>query len=520
MTVLILGASGILGQSMRLCIPDQVRVVFHRRTADNLHAGADLTDHAAMLNLLESVKPSVVINLAGESRPDVVEKNPLRYEIINVQVPVRLAQWCASARAQLIHVSTQAVFSGDNPPYAPSSKCEAANEYGEQKEAAEYLVRAHPGTIVVRPTFVLGVRPLPHIGRPNPVEQMFEGQAKQVSDRWFSTLFARDAAQLLWAIAVYGSPERIVHLGNPISRSRHDIAKALGVKAEQGSHSDFPGIAPRPRDTAYAAGSTRWVSTFDEGIAQLKRDWRGRRDMDVTERAREIALFLGIREDEAYERLSKGFGHQHKCVNDDFRRANPKTDDELLDWYRTTEEYIWELSAYHADPGFNYAGMCSGIAERLKAAGAKRVLCLGDGIGDLTLAMHKEGFAAVYHDLAESRTVEFARFQFRKYVGQEMNCDLTIGWNPDFETGPFDAIVSLDFLEHCVDVPLWMGAIKEALAPSGLLVAQNAFGIGSGPDGSIPMHLSVNDRYVEEWDPMLASMGFVQESSNWYRRAA
>ena len=83
-------------------------------------------------------------------------------------------------------------------------------------------------------------------------------------------------------------------------------------------------------------------------------------------RAQEIAAFLGIPESEAAARLAKGFGYQHQAVNDDFRRCNPRTDEELLNWYRTTEEYIWELSAYHDDPGFNYSGMCSGIITRLK----------------------------------------------------------------------------------------------------------------------------------------------------------
>ena len=68
------------------------------------------------------------------------------------------------------------------------------------------------------------------------------------------------------------------------------------------------------------------------------------------------------------EILSQGFGPLHNAVSDDFRKANPKTDAELLDWYRTTEAYIWELSAYHEDPGFNYAGMVNGIAHTLNRA--------------------------------------------------------------------------------------------------------------------------------------------------------
>jgi SAM-dependent methyltransferase len=252
---------------------------------------------------------------------------------------------------------------------------------------------------------------------------------------------------------------------------------------------------------------------------------------DISERAREISAFLGKSEAECIARLQLGFGHQHKCVNDDFRRCNPKTDAELLDWYRTTEQYIWELSAYHADEGFNYAGMCAGIAERLKAEGTRSVLCLGDGIGDLTLTLARAGFEAWYHDLADSKTMAFAASRFKAH-GVDFRYIATGDFNPDivFTMYPFDAVVSLDFLEHVNDVPGWMSAVHETLRPGGLVCCQNAFDCGSGTDGAIPCHLSVNDKYAHAaphtdglalWDYLLIKeIGFQQIGPNWYRKPA
>ncbi len=162
--------------------------------------------------------------------------------------------------------------------------------------------------------------------------------------------------------------------------------------------------------------------------------------------------------------------------------------------------------------------MCAGIAERLKAAGAEKVLVLGDGIGELTLSLREAGFDATYHDLADSRTSEFAHFRFFRFK-QEGESQCTEGWEPKF-TGQFDAVCSMDFLEHVTDVPRWCEAIKAVLKPGGFLCAQNAFGIGSGENGSMPMHLAVNDKYEREWDPMLFGMGFRQLSSNWYESPA
>jgi len=241
----------------------------------------------------------------------------------------------------------------------------------------------------------------------------------------------------------------------------------------------------------------------------------------VDSRSMEIAEFLGVSDDYAYTRLGLGFLELHSHVNNDFRRYDPKDDKELLDWYRNTEAYIWELTAYHLDSGYNYVGMCHGIAQRLaneRPGGS--VLCLGDGVGDLTIVLRHCGLDPVYHDLASSRTAEFAQFRFEQVPWIERYPTLlSDGWSfPQRNKQKFDAVVSLDFLEHVTDVPAWASAIYNTLVPGGLFCAQNAFACGSGPTGSIPMHLSRNDIYEHQWDSLLASLGFVQQSSNWYRK--
>lgn len=515
MKILILGASGIIGQHMRLCCPPGITPIYVRRTADPLHVGLDLTDSAARDAFLERERPDVIINLAGESNTDVVERDPERYREINQRVPAYLCDWCHKNNAQLVHVSTQAVFSGNNPPYGPDSIKEPINKYGEQKAWAEISLSGFRCVTIVRPTFVLGVRPLPHVGRANPIEQMLDvSQRKQVNDRWFSVSFARDVAAALWKAAIE-RPGGIIHVGLPDKLSRFDIADFLRSNIEPVKHDSFIGITPRPIDTSYAGNAA--PGALEAGLGDCASDWGARKYMDIPARAREIALFLGKREDECLERLNQGWSAIHNAVSEDWNAANPKTNDEILDWYRRTEQYCWELSWYHADAGFNYTGMCSGITERLKAAGAKKVLCLGDGIGDLTISLIRAGFDATYHDLAGSRTAGFAAFRSWMYLGEYMPTRLALGWTPDLGNGEWDAIVSLDFLEHCVNVDQWTAAIKGALKPGGLLYSQNAFAIGSGPDGSMPMHLACNDRFERDWDTSLFALRFVQLGSNVYQ---
>lgn len=517
MKVIVFGASGIIGQHMRLACPCGVTPIYVRRTADPLHMGLDLTDSDARNAFLERERPDVIINLAGESNTDEVERNPTKHLAINALAPEALADWCDANGAHLVQVSTQAVFSGNEPPYGPDSVREPVNQYGRQKLRAEQVAQKHRNWTIVRPTFVLGVRPLPHVGRANPIEQMLEGgQRKQVNDRWFSISFAREVAEGLWAVAM-SKPRSISHIGyGRVTRST--VAAALRIEFEGVLHESFSGIAPRPFDTTYDWGFRNDWRAAGEGCRDCIEELNARITMDLSARARELALFFNKREDECFARLSVDWGTIHNAVSDEFRAVNPQTDDELLNWYRQTEQYSWELSWYHADAGFNYAGQCSGIAERLKAAGAKKVLCLGDGIGDLTISLIRAGFDATYHDLAESRTSEFAAFRSWMHLGHYMPTRLSSGWAPHLGTEEWDAIVSLDFLEHVKGVPIWTQAIRDGLKPGGLFVAQNAYGIGSGPEGSMPMHLAENDCYEREWDPLLFSLGFSQLSSNWYQK--
>lgn len=243
--------------------------------------------------------------------------------------------------------------------------------------------------------------------------------------------------------------------------------------------------------------------------------------MTAEQRAKELAQFFGMSEADALAKLNLGFGYHHAEVTADWKRANPQTDEEILEWYRQTDAYIWELSVYHLDVGFAYMKMCGGISESLRAKGARRVLCLGDGVGDLSLKLSQDGLYPDYHDLENSRTAQFAGHLFES--NREPFCtSFSAGWEPEFYQYNYDSIVSLDFLEHVINVERWLRVIYAHLKVGGWFLGQHAFGIGSTKDGgSMPMHLDRNDRFETEYGPLMLEIGFVQEgTSNWWRRPA
>lgn len=272
--VLILGASGIIGQYMAMTKPSPVEHLFLlRKESGEQWSQFDLETEP--IEALGMYSPDVVVNLAGESRVDVVEGDPDRYRKINVEVPIRLAEWCDLVGAHYIHVSTQAVFSGNTPPYHPDSVLSPINAYGRQKMEAEIGVTRTFRWTIARPTFVLGARPI-KTGRSNPLEDILArtGQEqRQVNDRFFSVSFANDVAYQLWALVAEQPRKTTVHLGIPHRLSRYDIARAALKLYQPGteglvrgvSSDEFPNIAPRPKDTTYSYVA-RYSNTFQDEL--------------------------------------------------------------------------------------------------------------------------------------------------------------------------------------------------------------------------------------------------------------
>lgn len=521
MKVAIFGCGGIIGQHMMISVPAGVEPLYVRKTPSPIAETLDLTDWDATKEWLNRNAPDVIVNLAGESRPDEVERVALNpdsmenYTAINTYVPVGLARWCDQNSAHLIQVGTQASFSEPGPSGPP------ANHYGHQKETAETWIKENAQNwTIVRPTFVLGIRPFPGIGRENPAESILKGQFKQVNDRFFSVSFAWEVAEVLWQCALKRYSKVTLNVGHKERLSRYDVARAINPKVDFApvAHSSFEGLAPRGYDTHYIEASSWSGRPVDEGFARLRMTWLDREQDELIRRSWELAAFLKLPWQDCQARLAQGFGKLHNAVAEDFRKSDPKTEDELLEWYRSTEAYLWELTAYHCDAGFNYSGQCRGIIEALVSKGVKRVMNLGDGVGTLTIKMREAGMDPVYHDLLLSRTADFARARMAARLQEMPDCFGSLTFYIGAALESFDTITSMDFLEHVPNVEEWVRAIFEGLKPGGYFVAQNGFNCGSGPDGSIPMHLACNDRYEKDWDPLLTQIGFVQIASNWYQK--
>jgi dTDP-4-dehydrorhamnose reductase len=89
------------------------------------------------MQLLDQVRPDVVVNCIGLVKQAVEADDPLAAIPINSLLPHRLLRLCKLARIRLIHFSTDCVFSGARGGYRENDSADASDLYGRSKLLGE-----------------------------------------------------------------------------------------------------------------------------------------------------------------------------------------------------------------------------------------------------------------------------------------------------------------------------------------------------------------------------------------------
>jgi dTDP-4-dehydrorhamnose reductase len=242
----------------------------------------DITDPAAAGRIVES--GDVVVNCAAYTNVDAAESDQPTAHAVNVTGPQYIARACARAGAQLIHISTDYVFSGDfvgsaPRPYEPGDETGPLSVYGRTKLSGELAILATlPDATVVRTAwvytggtgkdFVATMRRL----------AAGDGTVEVVDDQTGSPTYVGDLAVALLEVAdgrVHARTGRIVHAANEGAATRFQQARAVfeevgadPQRVRPVSSDQKPRPAPRPH---YSALSCR--SSVQAGLSPL-RPWR------------------------------------------------------------------------------------------------------------------------------------------------------------------------------------------------------------------------------------------------------
>jgi dTDP-4-dehydrorhamnose reductase len=163
-TVLVLGASGMLGNAVLrffAASPGYTAFGSMRSTSQlaklpsavrrGVIAGVDVENTDSLMRLFSAVRPQVVINCIGLVKQLAEADDPLLALPINAMLPHRLARLCDVARARLVHVSTDCVFSGARGNYIEGDSPDAQDLYGRSKLLGEV---DYPHAVTLRTSII------------------------------------------------------------------------------------------------------------------------------------------------------------------------------------------------------------------------------------------------------------------------------------------------------------------------------------------------------------------------------
>jgi dTDP-4-dehydrorhamnose reductase len=227
MRVLVTGANGQLGTEVRAACQRAGDVVVALARAD-----LDVTDRDSVLGAIYSVRPDAIIHTAAWTRVDECESDPLRAFSTNALAVRWMAEGARRTAAHLLHISTDYVFSGDQPtPYTEWDETGPVNAYGRSKLAGEEEALAGGiGATVVRTSWVIGVHGANMLKK---ILRLLDERAAVsfVLDQRGQPTLAADLAPMLRRLAVDRRPG-IHHVTSqgPVTRFElaREIARAAG----------------------------------------------------------------------------------------------------------------------------------------------------------------------------------------------------------------------------------------------------------------------------------------------------
>lgn len=150
MKILVFGASGMIGSAMFRVLDGkkewqvygtlrsaEMRKFFSSVSTEHLLDGVHVEDHDALVRVFAQVRPDVVVNCIGLTKHHREADDAILAIPLNALLPHRLAELCAVAKARLIHVSTDCVFSGAKGGYTEDDPADASDLYGKAKLLGE-----------------------------------------------------------------------------------------------------------------------------------------------------------------------------------------------------------------------------------------------------------------------------------------------------------------------------------------------------------------------------------------------
>ena len=149
---LIAGANGQLGRCLQQTL--ESNSIEHAAYSKE---EIDITDYSRVFDVINRVKPDIVVNAAAYTNVDQAEINQREAFAINQAGVANLANASKLINARCVHFSTDYVFSGEKTfPWRVNDATNPISKYGESKLAGELEISSvYPSnSIVIRTSWL------------------------------------------------------------------------------------------------------------------------------------------------------------------------------------------------------------------------------------------------------------------------------------------------------------------------------------------------------------------------------
>lgn len=152
MKVLVCGSSGLVGNDLcSLFEKENINYVgIHNKRPRKNSYKIDIRNTVKFSSFLDEQKPTVCVNCIADRNVDLCETDWEQTKEVNVGITEVLAKACAERNIYFLHISTDYVFDGRDPPYSPASEVNPLQNYGISKFLAECKAKKYKGSCIVR----------------------------------------------------------------------------------------------------------------------------------------------------------------------------------------------------------------------------------------------------------------------------------------------------------------------------------------------------------------------------------
>ncbi len=272
--IVVFGAGGQLGKEFQYLYEEEH---FPGQYTFLIKEQCDITSANLVNQLINELKPNVVINCAAYTAVDNAEKEPALAELINSTAAANLASAAHSLQIPIIHFSTDYVYNGkDKKALTEGDLTDPSGVYATTKLAGEFNVqKANPNHLIFRTSWVYSmfgnnfVRTMLRLSQDRDTINV-------VNDQVGSPTWARDLARSVLSI-IDSQPDLSKVAGtynysNQGSCSWYDFAvkifeiTGVNIQVNPIPSSDYPTLATRPFFSLL--DKSKFIETFKLDIPQ------------------------------------------------------------------------------------------------------------------------------------------------------------------------------------------------------------------------------------------------------------